>query len=415
MKIISVSEYSPIRETTSLLFQFCVSNGVIAVIQDNAGGIFVEEFGGRRVDDPAITGQLSSYFESPYFRTEERDFESVEKKEQGAGEALQKADGAKGPVSTALSAEHGFASNGHPEGEQAKLLHGVDPSKRTGSTQFEGANSVHFTSHPTHGDVLFKKTDNPEVVDGAHKEVAYHNLARDVFGLGHYVPLTAAGSHPVHGDFVVQKKVKGESFDASNPMHRAAIKQLGDSGELDKLHIMNHIMGNGDRHSGNFLMTPGEKHPIQLIDHDQAFDSTNLNSKYPPGYSERYNEVSKQRPGVLRHILPDKQPPPVHDNAYQWLMGLDHKHLQAKALENGASPETAKALGARLKASQAHFSQSATPSPRSPHGVLADGVSRDRAFTRHAQAVSGSFNAFDHPDDDNSNRWGIHSKSNKQG
>jgi hypothetical protein len=97
-----------------------------------------------------------------------------------------------------------------------------------------------------------------EPYDTPMREALYHNLAHQFFGLGQYVPTTALGEAPgtraaalgpggVPGAEHVETTPiesllrEGGFWEPRAPHQREAITKLGDSGELDKLALMNVI------------------------------------------------------------------------------------------------------------------------------------------------------------------------------
>ncbi len=110
-------------------------------------------------------------------------------------------------------------------------------------------------------------------------EIAYHNLARDFFGMGMFVPTTAGFVHPqtqrlhavVEG---IPGAIHAHTEDHPGGFYPKVLKALHQTGLLHQAAFMNAILGNSDRHQGNFMLTkaPADgKAPLQLIDHGLSF------------------------------------------------------------------------------------------------------------------------------------------------
>lgn len=164
-----------------------------------------------------------------------------------------------------------------------------------------------------------RRLPNGTTFNSARREVLYHDLAKQFFGLGDYVPLTAGFT--VDGeDWSAQKKVNGAGhlqydtikngqivpFDPEtaqsgdplyirNPHHADALMALNNSGELDKLTIMDHLLGHHDRHAGN-MMVDNSENKIHLIDNGTAFDYGMEDSHPDPRYRTIVQEA-KPHPG----------------------------------------------------------------------------------------------------------------------
>ena len=172
----------------------------------------------------------------------------------------------------------------HPD--QQELLHGIDlssdavprqPGQMLGhSRQMSGSETGWRRSHAGHLSYVkpaFAMDDiaRPSEQEGyttAHREAAFHQLAKNFFKMGEHVPVTATFHHPVSGQpYSAMKMVeRGEHYEPDSAPHNAAIASLRHQGTLDKLALMDMILGNGDRHFGNFMLTPGRAPYIHLID-----------------------------------------------------------------------------------------------------------------------------------------------------
>ena len=234
-------------------------------------------------------------------------------------------------------------SNTHPgiphSPVQQSLLHGIDLSKvkqnTDGWTSSEtlsgfGKNSkkknVVVKGHMPRGTGLGRGYD-PESggLSTAQREALYHNLAHNAFGMGKYVPTTSVAD--LNGDhYSVMEKIPGAShFEKYNPKHHSTLKKINKSGDLHKLAIMNMIMGNSDRHGGNFMMSPKGMH---LIDHGLTF---NYNDNGRDIFTPSYLEYAKHSPGESSSSYDNREEAQgdLHPEAAKWLKGLNLKQFQA--------------------------------------------------------------------------------------
>lgn len=262
------------------------------------------------------------------------------------GQPVRRPPAVARPMSTASPVHPGILQH-TPENdkfnntpEQQALVHGLDLSKRLArpahasdpDDHINGA-GAYWLQHPD-GRLVFAKSDANSYENGAQREVAYHNLARDFFGLGRYVPLTAYASNPHQRDWnysVMEAVPDAEHSQHKNQRQIGILKALGDRGELHKLALMNYLLGNADRHLNNFLYTTDG---LKLIDHGHTFADPFHRNLYVPAYLARYEKLS-----------PHKRT--LHPEAAEWLRGLDPAKLQQMAsayLSPKASEGLAKAL-----------------------------------------------------------------------
>lgn len=176
--------------------------------------------------------------------------------------------------------------------------------------------------------------------NAARREVLYHDLAHKAFGLGQYVP-TTAGFTVNKEDWSAQKAVDGASHlgfylkndrgapvsglsytatdktvGIKNKNHAEALKKLNNSGELDKLAIMDFLLGHHDRHSKNYLVND-DGSGIHLIDNGTAFDYGNFDAHPIPGYRRVVQQLALH--GNDGHNSEEK----IHPEAQKWLKNLD--------------------------------------------------------------------------------------------
>lgn len=251
--------------------------------------------------------------------------------------------------------------------EQQKLIHGLDFRKLAdgpGNEQY-GISDPRWLNHPDGRLCIVKDDDAGTTTDGPRLEVAYHNMARDYFGLGQHVPVTAAFRHPVTGEETsAQEAVDGDHMDMkrhevwgrvpSNEQQISTLRRLHIAGTTDKLHLMNLIMGNSDRHGGNYLLTNDEA-GIKLIDHGHAFKSYGrehlanpipameadakagrppVKRAWQPAYTTHVNRMLLNDTGI------DHLQQPIHTDAHAWLHSLDERGLMDHLRANGVPWET---------------------------------------------------------------------------
>jgi hypothetical protein len=173
--------------------------------------------------------------------------------------------------------------------------------------------------------------------EDARREALYHNLAKDYFGMGSYMPKVAAVQHPITGkETAVLEHVPGkhihEGSAADQARHRQTLQKLAETGELEKLGLMNTITNNIDRHAANFVMTPDDK--LKLIDHGLSFGDA-----IPEGIKKIHEqeETNPFRPVYLDDHI--KKSVPIHPEAAKWLHSLDPKELENQMRAHGV-PET---------------------------------------------------------------------------
>ncbi len=226
---------------------------------------------------------------------------------------------------------------------QHKLIHGLDfgaePIRRLSSARVEQR------VHPEGYHVFVKGDNRPTGFTEPRREVAYHNLAHDVFGLGHMVPDTALVHHPKTGAELSVQRHSGGTHYGDMPGHRASLIDAGDRGDLDKAGIMNQVLGNWDRHSGNWMMTGDKKNGFQpkLIDHGISFNDNPSYYVEIPDYLSRFHGLA----GI--HDIRAQEAMPIHPAARQWLNGLDEKKLVKSMTDMGIPAGHIYAAEQRLK------------------------------------------------------------------
>lgn len=246
--------------------------------------------------------------------------------------------------------------HGHPlintSPEQQKLVHGLDLSRpmQGPAHAMEGATDPKWFTSQDGRDVVAKDDGSGAIEDVAMREGVYHNLARDFFGLGHHLPATAVIRHPLTGQmtmvqeavpsadhYAAPMKTEGAYGAAQREQQHTWLAQHDAAGDLAKLHLMNLIMGNGDRHHGNLLFSQQEPH-LRMIDHSHAFSGYGGNYVDAPSAQHEVWEPAYSR--IHRHASAlaggeDPMAKPLTPDVAQWLMGLDHEHLEKELRRYG--------------------------------------------------------------------------------
>jgi len=217
-------------------------------------------------------------------------------------------------------------SHAHPaiphSAKQKDLIHGIDLGKV--KQQDKGWTSdmtlSGFTKNPKGKNVIVKghipeddlgsqyNHENEFGLSTSQREALYHNLAHNAFGLGKYVPTT--GVADINGDhFSVMEVIpKAEPYNESNRKHKKIMDEARDKGDIQKLAIMNTILGNSDRHGGNYMLSPKGLH---MIDHGLAFNyNDNGRDIFTPAYLDDAYSAADGR------IL-------LHPKAAKWLKELN--------------------------------------------------------------------------------------------
>jgi len=275
---------------------------------------------------------------------------------------------------------------------QKSLLHGIDINDRVGRIETETLTSSApgagwYKNHA--GEMGLVKPDpkgaadwwadeDPEYVraqksyDLPSREALYPVMAKEFFGMGQYVPTTAKFTHPKTGEpMSVQQRVAGaEHVDIDDDDHAYNLHKLYSQGELDKLGLMDILMGNNDRHQGNFMMTSKEPH-VHLIDNGLSLDYKNPLIPHEVWLSHQWmTDHMHGHPSFGAH--------PIHAAATNWLLGLDHGEFVKQLLNHGVPENIVKHASRRMQALQLEAAQSkldpAQPFTRARAGHVVDNL-----------------------------------------
>lgn len=207
------------------------------------------------------------------------------------------------------------------EKDQKMLIAGIRAT-RDDSKPFKATNSFGQK-------VLIKKAHNsPEdSMFSSEKAMAYHNLARDFFGMGQYLPLTSCYVHPGdRGMYHAQRYYQGaENGIIPKELYAEELRKLSQSGDLHKMAIMDYVMGHGNRHVGNMILDKCEG--MKLTDNEDSFGE--------PNYPDYMHDAEEDHKLIPSHVA-------------IWLMNLNPKHLIRHAIQNGVPRKRTKDLVMRL-------------------------------------------------------------------
>jgi hypothetical protein len=247
----------------------------------------------------------------------------------------------------------GFSNHHAPE--QKKLIHGLEIHK-TEPLGGGGAGAATKAYNPAiNKHVVLKKASEHQNqkerghLDGgfnsAKREVLFHNMAHNYFGMGKHVPTTSGftrngedysaqemkhnAAHVKTSHINPPSKEELDKWSANpnskdpledrpsrldDPNHGKILKDMHKSGDLHKLAIMDHLMGHHDRHAGNYMLDDKNMH---LIDNGTSFDYKNFDQ--PNHYPSHLKTLEK------KHIegMGDVDNSNVHPEAAKWLNSLD--------------------------------------------------------------------------------------------
>lgn len=209
---------------------------------------------------------------------------------------------------------------------QRLLVAGIKSNKIEDSSPHKVMNSsgqrvIIRRGHNSENDKLFS----------SEKAVAFHNLARDVFGLGDHVPSTAAYINPhdrhIHHAVASLSKVISGIHPKYAKHYDDAVQDMAGSGLLHKLAIMDYVLGHSNRHLNNLVIDPTQNKPY-LVSNEKTFDKPNL-----PDYWSLVSSSNK----IVDHGTRD------------WLQDIDEKKLATNMRHNGMPKKHTEEAVARLQ------------------------------------------------------------------
>jgi hypothetical protein len=167
--------------------------------------------------------------------------------------------------------------------------------------------------------------------NSAHREAAYDKVARNFFGLGDFVPKTTAFRHPTHNTAHSAMEFMPGATHPSETSNSPIMKSYALSGDLHKLGLMNAILGNHDRHLGNFLVDKDKK--LKMIDHGLTFDYYKVGGHSVPRY---IHFINQQYPHLSL----------INEDVQSWLSGLNEDKMN-QVLDSAHVPDKLKQVSLR--------------------------------------------------------------------
>ena len=246
------------------------------------------------------------------------------------------------------SAVHGISGLSDTP-EQKQLIHGLNLKYH--DVDHPGMTS-NWIDNVITGKSLFLRGDSMEKGwNGAKREVAYYNAARDVFGLHQYLPLSAAFKHPssdldvaaVEPVPMAEHMSMDNAYRVNGP-HAYVLKHLGDSGELAKLAVMDTVFGHS-RTARHLQFTFASSPNMRLVDnHHQDGLALNQGPRMDPAYMQHYGYISRT----------PWQAEPLHPAAHEWLKNLDFQNLETSLMKSGMPYRQASEATRRLIEMKTH-------------------------------------------------------------
>jgi hypothetical protein len=181
--------------------------------------------------------------------------------------------------------------------------------------------------------------DDVKNLSTAQREVIFYLASEEFFGLGRSVPVTALVKNTKTEKLMsVIEKFDGSHFFSSRPDATGVrtVKQAGNSGILEKMAIMDVIMGNCDRTKLNYMVN-GEQ--VALIDNSFIF---NFRDEIIPAYILDYAHLIGRK---LSEIL-------LKQETIDWLGSLDAFKLKEYLESLGVPEEFATESSKRLLSMQ---------------------------------------------------------------
>ena len=209
-----------------------------------------------------------------------------------------------------------------------------------------------------------------------HREVLFHNLAHDFFGVGQHVPPTAIFNHPKTGQpMSVMERTPGDvsHFDGDNDNHGATLHALHNNGTLDKLAMTDLFMGNQDRNAGNYLLStqaPG----VHLIDNGLSLDYAAPLWKNFMYVHHHGSSPDKVAPDIAEGKVSQGSNREIHPQTVDWMLGLKPEEFERQLNNHGVPRRLVKEGVERMKVMQAHAMISRAAGQPITRGSIYDAV-----------------------------------------
>jgi len=231
----------------------------------------------------------------------------------------------------AASHRHVLATVPH-DGIQKLLVAGIR-TNRPDSKPVKTVNSL--------GDrvMVSRGYNTPEdMTTSSEKAVAYHNIARDFFGLGGIVPTAAVYINPMDGrvHHAVRHVDSSHGLPSSSEQYDVAIRDAARSGLLIKAALMDYVLGHPNRNLKNLLMSDAGW--PSLVSNEKAFSND-------PNHPEYLHLVDE--PNLT-----------VDEEFMRWLLTMQPDALYRMIRQNGLRKPHAEAAVRRLVQAQQRLSDS---------------------------------------------------------
>lgn len=275
-----------------------------------------------------------------------------------------------------------------------EMLHGLDLSgPKDHKTQGPGINqkSSYWMNGPK-GKVYVKEDAPSSLHSDVQAESAYHNIAKDFFKMGNYMPKVGSFVHPTTGKhYAAVEGIEGEHFNPDSDDHEFELHQIHRNGDLHKMAFMNMILQNPDRHRYNYLMP--KQGGLKLIDHGLSFSWANepdlphyVKAAHKlPGYYKKEGSHGFQANPDIDWSDPKNLGPAVHPRAAEWALKLNPTELKHQIQSHGIGEDMANESANRLKALQVFLTQhpkaSITEAYREPQHMTSDGFGTESLKT----------------------------------
>lgn len=201
------------------------------------------------------------------------------------------------------------------------------------------------------------------------KEVAFYEIAKEVFGLGEYVPYALLGEIKTINENKPAAAIKmlGDRYklavdqeDQKPGSMKGILEKYRKSGLLHRMGLLLYVLGDGDSHGRN-VMTDG--YLIRLIDHgssfaDEKFDPAKDQNIFIP-YVLRVGRIrERMSPAEKLEKMPKIDNFRVKEQLKSWILSIDSHSLAQKLNSYQIDP---KPIIDRLKKLQNQVSQGGEP------------------------------------------------------
>lgn len=179
--------------------------------------------------------------------------------------------------------------------------------------------------------------DECKSITTAEREALFYVVAKSFFNVGEYVPVTAVVANMKTDKYMsAMEEFEGEHFYSSKPSNDCYIvlQKMGNSGVLEKLAIMDFVMGNCDRTHINYMLSP-KNESIGLIDNAFIF---NFKDEIVPSYVLDFVKHSGKK---INDIA-------IQQSTIDWVGKLDVFSLKEQLVSLGATEDDANKCSARL-------------------------------------------------------------------